>query len=378
MMKWNDVIPPLPFNARADGAARVDPEALLWFNGAQLPQEGRAFDDTETPYWRIGNRHLERIRRVNQGVANQASDTSGICYRFATDADEITLRWTLARGERCQQTRSAMAESGLDIYEWTAERGWRFVNWRFLNPRNYPGGKISNMYTIRWTPGRPCMVYLPMFNGIKDCAVGIAKSRKVEPLPSRASGIVKPVVFYGSSITHGSLASRPGLSYTAIAGRLGDFPVVNLGFAGSAHVEPEVCDMLADIDASCYVIDPLANVLMVAGELETRYEAFVRRLHAARPDVPMILSAPGCDLRRPCPGVARAHEIFEGLKRENPREWRNLHWISEDELTEDDGEYTTDGCHPNDWGLMQMGRAHARAVCRALGRDCVRGRAEGR
>ena len=40
---------------------------------------------------------------------------------------------------------------------------------------------------------------------------------------------------------------------------------------------------------------------------------------------------------------------------------------SEDDLMFDDEEYTVDGCHPNDWGMMQMGRAHAKAVRTALG-----------
>jgi calcineurin-like phosphoesterase family protein len=200
-----------------------------------------------------------------------------------------------------------------------------FVNWRFVTPRNYPEKQAGNVYTIKWTPGRPCWIYLPLYNGLSDFAVGVAKGKKIEPLPVRASGVTKPVVFYGSSITHGACASRPGMAFTAIAGRKGDFPVVNLGFSGSAHLEPEVCDMLADIDASCYVIDPLGNVLHAPGQLEARYEKFVRRLHAARPGVPIILAPPGGGaVGRPSPGVAKAHAVFEKLKKESSAEWSRL------------------------------------------------------
>ena len=354
----------------AVGAPLANTNELVWTDGASLPQEGRAFVDTQTPYWRIGKKHLAKIAPVNGGVAGHASESAGICYRFVTDADEITLRWSLSNPKLGFPHMAATGVSGLDIYEWTKEKGWRFVNWRFVMPRNYPEKQTGNVYTIKWTPGRPCWIYLPLYNGLSDFAVGVAKGKKIEPLPVRASGVTKPVVFYGSSITHGACASRPGMAFTAIAGRQGDFPVVNLGFSGSAHLEPEVCDMLADIDASCYVIDPLGNVLHGPGELEARYEKFVRRLHAARPGVPIILAPPGGGaVGRPSPGVAKAHAIFEKLKKESSAEWSRLYWITEDELEIDDDEYTVDGCHPNDWGMMQMGRAYARTVRLALGLD---------
>ena len=350
----------------ACAAPLANTNELVWTDGTNLPQEGRAFSDTQSPYWRIGKKHLASIAPVNRGVAGHASETSGICYRFVTDADELTLRWSLSRAKLEFPHMPATGVSGIDIYAWTPEGGWRYVNWRFTSPRNYPTQQKGNFYTIRWKPGQPCWIYLPLYNGITDFAVGVAKGKVLKPLPPRGNGVTNPVVFYGSSITQGGCASRPGLSFTAIAGRLGDFPVVNMGFSGSAHMEPEICDMLADIDASCYVLDPLGN--MDVGEVNARYERFVRRLHVARPDVPIVLTAVSWQLdRRPSPRVKAAHAIYERLKREDPREWRNLHWISEDELAQDDGECTVDGCHANDWGMIQMGRACAKTVRAALG-----------
>ena len=354
--------------ALAVGAVCAAPLAntneLVWTDGANLPQEGRAFTDTQSPYWRIGKKHLEKIATVNKGVVGHASKCAGICYRFVTDADELTFRWSLASATLGFPHMPATGVSGIDIYEQTSERSWRFVNWRFIMPRNYPDRQTGNIYTIKWTSGRPCWVYLPLYNGITDFAVGVAKGKKIEPLAVRASGVTKPVVFYGSSITQGACASRPGMAFTAIAGRLGDFPVVNMGFSGSAYMESEVCDMLADIDASCYVLDPLGN--MDTGEVNARYEKFVRKLHTARPDVPIVLAAVCWEVDRPSPRVKAANAIYAKLKREDPREWSNLHWISEDELAQDDGEYTVDGCHANDWGMIQMGRAYAKAVRVAL------------
>ena len=35
------------------GAPLANTNELVWTDGASLPQEGRAFADTQTPYWRI-------------------------------------------------------------------------------------------------------------------------------------------------------------------------------------------------------------------------------------------------------------------------------------------------------------------------------------
>ena len=58
--------------------------------------------------------------------------------------------------------------------------------------------------------------------------------------PARPFALSKPVVFYGTSITQGGCASRPGMSYTAIVGRKLNLDFVNQGFSGNGLGEPEV------------------------------------------------------------------------------------------------------------------------------------------
>ena len=50
--------------------------------------------------------------------------------------------------------------------------------------------------------------------------------------------ISKPLVFYGTSITQGGCASRSGMSYQAILGRMLNADFVNLGFSGNGLGEP--------------------------------------------------------------------------------------------------------------------------------------------
>ena len=73
----------------------------------------------------------------------------------------------------------------------------------------------------------------------------------------------KPVVFYGTSITHGGCCSRPGLSFGNRVGRDLDVPVVNLGFSGSGVMEFEMSEHLAKIDG-CHPNDLGMETMAVA------------------------------------------------------------------------------------------------------------------
>ena len=65
----------------------------------------------------------------------------------------------------------------------------------------------------------------------------------------------RPVVFYGTSITQGASAMRPGMGYPAIISRHLNIETINLGFSGNGKMEKELAEALSEIDASCYVID---------------------------------------------------------------------------------------------------------------------------
>src|SRR5690606_22150877 len=79
----------------------------------------------------------------------------------------------------------------------------------------------------------------------------------------------------------------PGMVHTAILGRRLKRPVINLGFSGNGRCEPEVVDLLAQIDASAYVIDPLPN--MTDQQVDERMQPLVRTLRAAHPQTPIVL-----------------------------------------------------------------------------------------
>jgi len=334
------------------GAKLLEPvhrgDSWRWLDGATLPQEGRAWSDTATPYVRLPD-HL--AGKVPGGVWGLSRQSSGICYRFRTDSRKIRIKWNLADRALAGHNMTGAGRSGVDVYGWDEKAGWRFV--KGSRPKQ-PFCEIE----FDWQPGRPCLVYLPLYNIVTRFELGVLAGATVEPLPPRANGATKPVVCYGTSITHGGSASRPGLAWTAIAARLADVPFVDLGFAGSGRMEPEMVTALSEIDASLYVLDCLWNMSLKA--LELRFEPFVRELRRRRPSTP-ILCAEDCNTFRDRTEKGRFVErVIAKLKAEDPKGWANLHFISNLEQMARTSEETVDGCHPNDLGMMSMGQGFAR------------------
>ncbi len=334
---------------------------VKWIDGRNLPIEGRAFADVEHYYDRLP---ANVTTNVNGGVRSMKHHTSGMLFRFATDSRHLNFRWIPYDGNLAMDHMPATGVSGIDVYRMDAATGrWCYVKTgRITNAAK--GGSLS----LGWAPGTPCLVNLPLYNGVRSFSLGIDPDATVSAVPHR-SGIDRPVVFYGTSITHGACASRPGLAFVNRVGRDLDVPVVGLGFSGSGVMEFEMSDHLARIDASCYVLDCLWNMGLHEKEspgraVETNYEPFIRNLRAKRPHVPIVM-AEQCDVFMGPPNEKDRfiRRLYEKLLVEG---WKNLVYLPKDGMFTGDGDGTVDGCHPNDLGMESMARAFGEAVGKAL------------
>ena len=336
---------------------------VKWIDGRDLPIEGRAFDDVEAYYDRLP---AGVTTNVNEGVRAMKHHTSGMLFRFATDSRKLHFTWTPYNQDLAMDHMPATGMSGIDVYRFDAGAGkWRYVaTGRIMDAAK--GGRLDIDW--RW-PGAPCLVNLPLYNGIRSFALGVDENAVVTRLPPRASGVEKPVVFYGTSITHGGCCSRPGLAFVNRVGRDLDVPVVCLGFSGSGRMEFEMSEHLARIDASCYVLDCLHNMKLrevdrPGAAVETNYEPFIRNLRAKRPGVPIVM-AEACDVFCGPPDERDRfiRKLYEKLIAEG---WKNLVYLPKDGMFSGDTEGTVDGAHPNDLGMASMAAAFGGAVKKAL------------
>ena len=337
-------------------AAGIDPQKAktrpdghtLWYAGQNLVVEGKGWTDTPSFYDRLP---AKAQGKVPPNVWSMSHLSAGLCVRFATDAPTIQVRWTLTSEKLTHPLMPTTAVSGVDLYAKDEAGPWRFVG-------NGKPTAVSNTASFTPPAGAQLLLYLPLYNGTASVEIGIPKDRTISRPDASAVKPQKLIVFYGTSITTGGCASRPGMAATAIVGRQLDNPVINLGFPGSGRMEPEMADLLAELDPSIYVLDCLWN--MSAEEVSKRVEPFVKRLRESHPDTPILL-AEDSSVKNVCPTEkGRAlRTVFEKLTAAGVN---NLHFLSNQGMLGSDGEGTVDGCHPTDLGMMRQAEVFAKSL----------------
>ena len=354
--------------AMGESRAVIDTNGVKWIDGKYLPIEGRwNLGETKNYYSRLPD---TVTTNVNSGVRGMRQHTSGMQFRFRTGSRFLVIRMKSFSGWHAMSHMTEVGTSGWDVYRFdTSAKAWRFVasNHGYRDVPGRPGWREKR---IGWNSGDACIINLPLYNGVAEFELGIDSKAKIEALGPRKSGVNKPVVFYGTSITHGGCSSRPGLGFVNIVGRNLDVPVFGLGFSGSGVMELEMSEHLARIDASCYVLDCLWNMSLREKDrpgraVETNYEPFIRNLRAKRPGVPIVM-AEHCNVfgNRKSESDRFIRKLYEKLVAEG---WKNLVYLPNDEMYTGDYEGTVDGCHPNDLGMMSMSKAFGKAVREALG-----------
>ena len=345
--------------ASAQTSSNVPPEKILWTDIKVLGVEGRGWDDTKSFYDRLPAKAEGKVR---QPVWDLSRNSAGMCVRFVTDATTIHARWALTESWLYLPNMTAIGKSGLDLYVKTAT-GWRWL------AVGVPAAQTNEVKLANnLLPGkREYLLYLPLYNGVKSVELGIAETNVIEKAPAWGAGERKPIVFYGTSILQGASASRPGMVHSAILQRRFNWPVINLGFSGNGKMEPEMADLLAELDPSVYVIDCLPN--MVADEIKERAEPLVKELRAAHPDVPIVLVEDrtmqdsfliqGRMEWYHLKDRAELKAAFDQLQKDGVK---NLFYIPGEHLFGDDGEGSTDGSHPNGLGFMRQAEIFAKTL----------------
>ena len=332
-----------------------------WLEKDALPLEGKAFRDVETYYCRMP---VRAKGKVSPGVYGQGRQSTGMYIRFTTDANRLALRWKVANENPRDPLIPEAGMSGIDVYRYESSA----KRWVFIGNKRYWGNgarlKVPGEAEISWNPGQPGLIYLPTRSQVLDFKIGVPAGKTLKAFP-HADPAAKPVVHYGTSIVHGGCASRPGLTFTAIAGRELDRPYINLGFSGSGKMEENMVPYLAEIDAAVYVVDCIWN--MDKAMIQTNAVRFLEALHAAKPETPILLCE-GCtqlaSRRRAVDDVLRAE--YDRIKTADPAKWRNLYYFDAKDMLPVDDECTHDFCHPNDDGMRHMGPVYVTRIREVL------------
>jgi hypothetical protein len=324
------------------------------------------------PFFAENSPNLWRFPKRAQGVVpNAVWGVSGNCsggrLRFRTDATQLALRIGFPP-PRDRANQSRIGRMGLDVL--VDGQPWTYCCPEGDKPKpDYP------VYTNQPRRMRDVCVYLPLCENVTVSAIGINDEAEFEAPPPFA--LEKPVVYYGSSITQGACASRASLSYPAILQRRLNVDFVNLGFAGNGNGEPEVAELVAEVDAACYVMDFAVNV-PTPSALETVYVPFLEVVREKRPDAPIICISPvHSDREYNRAWVRQKHEgqrdvvrAAVGVLRQRGDE--NIALVEGHALIGPDHSVgLSDGLHPNDLGFVGMANGLEAPLREALGLTAV-------
>ena len=198
-------------------------------------------------------------------------------------------------------------------------------------------------------------LHLPTNGKVFKLYIGLTPDSDVEsPTPYKYE---KPVVFYGSSITQGSCASRPANIYEAVVSRHLDTDFVNLGFGGSCLGEDAVVNYIAGLDMSVFVCDFDHNAPS-AEYLKEKHLPIYRTVRAKHPDLPIVfVTAPNImpDYTWHIPRREVIRKTYETAIAEGDS---NVYFIDGETFfdIEDRDMCTVDTCHPNDLGMYLMAK----------------------
>lgn len=284
-------------------------------------------------------------KNVNDGVCALHAHTAGGRVRFRTDSPYVAIHTKMPF--ICKMPHIALTGSaGFDLYI-----GKKYYG-TFIPPFEIQDGYES---VIRFDSSemRDITVNFPLYSEVAQLYIGVSEGATVssaEPYKTE-----RPIVYYGSSITQGGCASRPGNSYESIISQRFDMDYVNLGFSGSAKAEDEIAEYISGLDMSVFVYDYDHNA-PTAEHLKETHEKMFKTIRKANPDLPIVLlSRPKFTLNEE--EEKRLEIIKATYKNAIGNGDKNVYLIDGRELmkmAEEEG--TVDGCHPNDLGFASMAK----------------------
>ena len=298
--------------------------------------------------------------RVPQDVAKATNDgtywnnrfTAGGRLRFRTNSDYFAIH---AENNDKNAHMSHMPDSGFKNFDLYEKIGGKelfvkaFICANSVQDLVYDFREKGVMHEVT--------LNFPLYNGIEKLAIGLQEGAVIEePTPYINE---KPVVFYGSSITQGGCASRPGTCYQGYITRRFNLDYINLGFSGSSRGDKAMVEYMAGLDMSIFVLDYDHNAPNPEHLEKTHYYVY-KSIRDSHPDIPIVMVSK--------PDFFNIFNVEDTQKRFNTIKNtydtaiangdKNVYLIDGRTFLEDypDAEGSVDGCHPTDLGFYFMGK----------------------
>ena len=347
----------------------IPPEDIEWVSVRELPFDVRGvfYSEEEGLYRRLPK---DVADATNEGVAHLSKHTAGGRVRFVTDSPYIAVRLE----EPFEQPFSHMTiagKCGVSLFVDGAFAGTIMPSYeQIVNADSERGGNgvivfdgIKHLY-IDGRKMYQSEIFLPLYSAVNSVYIGLKKGCTLQAPKGYKHD--KPVLFYGSSITQGGCASKPGDDYVNMLCRMLDTDICNLGFSGSARAEAVIAEYIAAQNPSVFVLDYDHNAPTAEHLAQTHFALYetVRKAHPTTPilmmTMPTIEGYENREWNQP-----RREEILKSYAKAKELGDKNLYFVDcygcfGASVNGECG--TVDDCHPNPLGFLRM----AERVCPVL------------
>lgn len=305
-------------------------------------------------YGLYGDIEKDGFRRIPEEVAKNTSSevlrlhthTSGGRVRFRTDSDTVVIK--IKGPTYATWHLTAMARNGADLY---IDHPYGSVYTGAVKPQNNSGDCTES---IKMPAGEhDVTVYLPLYGSVDSLEIGLCNGASLKEHSATYRNEL-PVVFYGSSITQGACASRPGRAYEAMISRKYNVDYTCLGFSGACLAEDAIVEYMASLPMCAFVSDYDHNAQDPEYLKATHHKMYLK-IREKNPDIPYFM------ITRPNfyfieDHIRRRDVIMQSYLDARAAGDKNVYFIDgsaffNGERVED---LTLDLTHPNDEGFKRM------------------------
>lgn len=251
---------------------------IYTYKDAPLELHGIPFFEKTGEFYRLPPEITDKIETLSHYGRRSAG--ARLCFR--TDATEFTVRVSL---------KTLSVDRGLSIY--ACQSAHVLVGDRndaeflgHVRPDNYETKHFERTFK-KSNKMEDVTIFLPRNEIMEHIEIAVDNNARVEaPTPYRD---IKPILYYGPSITEAGNCMTGFTAYPAIISARLNIDVYNFGFSGSALGEPEVAEYIKNIEMSMFVYEYEYNSPTVE-HLENTHKPFFDIIRKANPTLPILIT----------------------------------------------------------------------------------------
>ncbi len=295
---------------------------------------------------------LNSKNKVRKPVWNLSKNSAGISIRFSSNSSTIKIRWKL-KHNNTPSNMTPIAAKGLDLYTYNDNK-WQFVGAAKPTDTFNETTIIQDMDTIM---NREYLLNLPLYNGVDLLEIGINKNASIRKPAQKIINTTHPIIFYGTSITQGASASRPGLTYAALLERHFNKEVINLGFSGHGRFEKEIAKYIMTAKPSIIVLDCTPN--SSSNVIRNNIPETIEYINSINNTIPIVLiesiirdtaffKKDNKNIFGTISFINEQNKALKDIYKKTRETKKNIFYINNKNLIGQDHEATIDGTHFND------------------------------